>query len=150
MKRTAWLGAATAALFLAMPANAASIVYAAALDGTSESPPNASAGFGSAKVTVDFDLVTMRVEASFSGLTGATSAAHIHCCTTSPNTGTAGVATQTPTFAGFPSGVTSGIYDQTFDMTQTSSYGTAFLTAHGGTASAAFNTLVAGLNGART
>ena len=38
-----------------------------------------------------------------------------------------GVATQTPTFAGFPLGVTSGSFDNTFDMTLAASFNSAFL-----------------------
>lgn len=112
-------------------AHAAPFTFTAALSGPNESPPNASPGTGSA--TVIFDLVanTMRVEVSFSGLLGNTTASHIHCCTAVPFTGTAGVATTTPTFAGFPLGVTSGTYDQTFDMTLASSYNPAFVTAQG-------------------
>jgi hypothetical protein len=84
---------------------------------------------------VDIDPVahTMRVRADFTGLTGTTTASHIHAATTLPGTGTAGVATTTPTFAGFPLGVTSGSYDNTLDMTLASSYNPAYVTAHGGT-----------------
>ena len=70
---------------------------------------------------------------TFSGLTGNTTASHIHAPTAVPFTGNAGVATQTPTFVGFPLGVTSGTYDNTFDMTQASSYNPAYITANGGT-----------------
>jgi len=66
-------------------------------------------------------------------LLGNTTATHIHCCTANPLTGTAGVATTTPTFAGFPLGVTSGTYDNILDMTLASSYNPSFVTAHGGT-----------------
>jgi hypothetical protein len=58
----------------------------------------------------------------FSGLTGTTTASHIHACTAAPGTGTAGVATQTPSFTGFPLGVMSGTYDHTFDLTSPTSY----------------------------
>jgi hypothetical protein len=54
------------------------------------------------------------------------------------------VATTTPTFTGFPLGVTSGTYDQVFDMTQASSYNPAFVTAEGGLATAEA-ALVAGI-----
>src|SRR5205807_609669 len=64
-------------------------------------------------------------------------ASHIHAATASPGTGTAGVATTTPTFAGFPLGVTSGTYDNTLDLTQLSSYNPAYVTANGGTAASA-------------
>ena len=130
---------------VAMPAAAYEAVYTTSLNGPSEAPPNASPGIGMATITIDFDLVTMRVQESFSGLLGDVTAAHIHCCTAIPETGTAGVTTVTPTFTGFPSGVTAGTYDHTFDMTAASSYNPAFVTANGGNISGAFNTLVAGL-----
>jgi len=88
----------------------------------------------------------MRVEASFSGLTGNVTNAHIHCCTAAASTGTAGVATSTPTFTNFPSGVRSGTYDFTYDMTLAASYNSAFITANGGTVSTAMNALLAGLD----
>lgn len=74
--------------------------YAAPLLGSSEIPLNASPATGTVLVTVDFDLVTMRVESSFSGLLGTVSAAHIHCCG-HPGSNVA-VATQLPSFNGFP------------------------------------------------
>jgi hypothetical protein len=127
-------------LVLSFPAVAHEELYFTTLSGPAEAPPNASPGTGFARVTVDFDLMTMRVEASFSGLLGTTTASHIHCCTALPDEGTAGVATQTPTFSGFPLGVSSGTYDMTFDMTQASSYNASFITAQGDIATA-FNAL---------
>lgn len=120
------------------------VIYTATLSGAAEASPNNSAGVGTAKVTVDYDLSTMRVEAQFSGLTGTTTAAHIHCCTTDAGTGAVGVATPTPTFPGFPSGVTSGTYDSTFDLTQAASYNGAFVTANGSTNNA-MSALLTGL-----
>jgi hypothetical protein len=111
-------------------------VYNASLDGPSESPPNASPGTGFATVTVNLALHTLRVEVNFSGLIGTVSAAHIHAPTASPGTGTAGVATQTPTFSGFPSGVTSGAYDNTFDMTLASTWNPSYVSANGGSVAA--------------
>jgi len=73
----------------------------------------------------------MRVEVSFAGLTAPNTAAHIHAPLAIPFTGTAGVATTTPTFTGFPAG-TSGTYDFTYNMTLASSYNPAFVTAQGG------------------
>ena len=87
----------------------------------------------------------MHVHATFSGLQGTTTASHIHCCTTVPFTGTAIVATTVPTFPGFPLGMTSGTYDQTFDMSLASSYNPAFITANGGTVASANAVLLAGL-----
>jgi CHRD domain-containing protein/PEP-CTERM motif-containing protein len=91
---------------------------------------------------LDLDLFTLRIEADFSALIGTTTAAHIHATTLTPLTGTAGVATQTPSFEGFPLGVTSGIYDHTFDLTLASTYNPAFITANGGTISGASNALI--------
>jgi hypothetical protein len=82
---------------------------------------------------------------SFSGLTSGTMASHIHAATPTPLTGTAGVATTTPTFAGFPLGVTSGSYDNILDLTQTSSYNPAFITANGGTVAGAEAVLISSL-----
>ena len=82
---------------------------------------------------------------TFSGLLGTTTASHIHTPTPVPGIGTAGVATTTPSFAGFPLGVTSGSYTNTLDLTLSSSYNPAFVTANGGTAAAAEAALLAGL-----
>lgn len=136
----------TLALAAALPAVAHEVIYVADLTGPAEAPPNASPGTGMAKVTLDFDLVTMRVEASFAGLLGTTTASHIHCCTAVPGVGTAGVATPVPSFPGFPGGVTSGSYDHTFDMTDSASYNPAFITANGGTVGTAFAAFVTGLD----
>jgi hypothetical protein len=87
---------------------------------------------GTALVDIDDVAQTMRVRVTFSGLVGTTTASHIHAPTLVALTGTAGVATTTPYFAGFPIGVTSGSYDNTLDMTQASSYNPAYVTAHSG------------------
>ena len=84
----------------------------------------------------------MRVKTSFAGLQGTTTAAHIHVLT--PPSPTGGVATQVPTFTGFPLGVTSGAYDNLFDLTQLSSFNPAFVTSNGGTAASAEAALLAG------
>lgn len=125
--------------------NAHTVKYAFTFSGANESPPVASAGTGSALVTFDLDLVTMRVEAEFSGLTGTTTAAHIHCCDFNAS-GNAGVATMTPSFTGFPLGVTAGTMDETFDMALASSYRAGYLTAHGGSVANALNDLLANLD----
>src|SRR5262245_55196782 len=69
----------------------------------------------------------MHVQVTFSGLTAGTTASHIHAATPNPFTGAAGVVTTTPTFTGFPPGVTAGSYDRFFDMTLASSYNPTFL-----------------------
>ena len=122
--------------------SAATISYYAILNGASEAPPNASAGTGFALVTFDLALHTMEVNVTFSGLTGTTTASHIHCCTAVAGTGTVGVATVLPSFTGFPTNVTAGSYDHTFDLTLASSYNPAFITT---TVSAAEAALLAGV-----
>jgi hypothetical protein len=107
-----------------------------------------STGSGNATVTFDTDLFTMRVQATWSGTSGNSSAAHIHCCTLNPGVGNVGVATQLPSFLGFPLGVTGGTYDSTFDMNLAASWNPAFVTASGGLAGA-FNALVVGLTNDR-
>ena len=134
------LGAMTASI-----SRAAIINFDAILDGPSESPPTASPGTGFA--TVDFNTTTnmMHVHVTFSGLTAGTTASHIHSATPAPLVLNAGVATTTPTFAGFPLGVTSGVYDNTLDMTLASSYNPAFITANGGTPASAEAALLTGM-----
>ncbi len=141
---------AAAALFAAAPPAAAhEQIYKVVLTGGNEAPPNASAGIGVAIITFDLDLVTMQVQATFANLSGNVTAAHIHCCTTTPGAGTAGVATMTPTFVDFPQGNTFGSYDHTFDLTVASSYNAAFITANGGTVSTALTALLNGAEAGR-
>ncbi|MGD9633187.1 MAG: CHRD domain-containing protein [Pirellulales bacterium] len=120
--------------------------YRAFLSAANENPtipPADSVGVGTSLVTFDLDLLTMRVESSFSNLTGNTTASHIHCCADAPTN--IGVATQTPTFSGFPLGVKAGSMDQTFDMTLASSYNPAFVTANSGSISSSFQALYDGI-----
>ena len=137
MKRSVLVAAMSAVMLLVTPLSHASIIYLHAnLDGVSEVPSNASPATGFTQVTIDTVTHKMRLEVTFSGLLGTTTASHIHCCTTVPFAGTAGVATTTPTFLGFPSGVTSDTYDNTLDLTVASSYRAQFITDNGGTAGA--------------
>jgi len=116
-----------------VPAYATVFSYNVFLDGPSESPANASPGTGTASVIYNDTAHTLFIDMVFSGLLGTTTASHIHAATASPGTLTAGVATTTPTFAGFPLGVTSGSYSVTLDMTLASSYNPAYVSANGGT-----------------
>ena len=111
---------------------ASPLTFVTFLTGPSESPPNASPGTGVGMVIIDPTTHMMTVSVTFSGLLGNTTASHIHGPTAVPFTGIAGVTTTTPTFPGFPLGVTSGTYSMTFDMTLASSYNPAFITANGG------------------
>jgi hypothetical protein len=133
---------ALASLLAATPAAALTLVFEGPF--LPEGGPGAT-GTGDATVTFDTDLLTMRVEATWSGTSGTTTASHIHCCTVNQGVGNAGVATQLPSFSGFPLGVTGGTYDQLFDMNLASSWNPTYVTNNGGTTTSAFNALVAGL-----
>lgn len=124
-------------------AQAAPLVYTATLSGAAENPPNDSPGTGSATVAYDPALQTLRVSVDFSGLLSPTTVAHIHCCVEPP--GNAGPATPVPSFPGFPVGVTSGSYEQLFDLTLASSFNPAFVDLAGGTVAGAQAALAAGL-----
>src|SRR6476646_10235573 len=100
------LAAVVLALVLAQRASATVTVYQANMDGPSESPANNSPGTGFTQVTYDSVAHSLAVHVVFQGLSGNTTASHIHSATTVAFAGTAGVATTTPTFAGFPLGVT--------------------------------------------
>ena len=121
--------------------------WTATLNGANESPTNASPGTGSATLTLTGNVLT--INGTFTGLLGTTTAAHIHCCTAAALTGAAGVATTTPSFAGFPLGVTSGSFSLLLDLTQASSYNPAFVTAQGSIDNARA-ALLAGMNSGRT
>lgn len=131
---------------LSSVASAAPTVFTTVLSGANEVPPNASAGTGIAFVSLDGNVLFVTV--TFSGLTGNTTASHIHCC--SPPGVNAGVATAVPTFPGFPLGVTSGTYTNSFDLTLASSYNPAFITANGGTVAGAQAAFTAGLQAGLT
>jgi CHRD domain/PEP-CTERM motif len=144
MMRTAVLTLLTALALVATPAGHTSVIsFHLNLSGANENPANASPGTGTADIEFDTVLRTLSLDVTFADLVGTTTAAHIHCCT--PPTGNAGVATQVPSFIGFPMGVTSGAYLQVFDMTLASFYNPAFIAAHGGTVDGAFDFLVAGM-----
>ncbi|WP_332854824.1 CHRD domain-containing protein [Duganella sp. S19_KUP01_CR8] len=135
--------AATGLLLTVMTASAAS--YTTILTGPKESPPNSSTGTGAAVVTFDATSHFLEVAVAFGGLLGPTTAAHIHCCTATPGSGTAGIATETPTFGSFPLGVTSGAYFNTYDTSLVASWNPAFISSHGGTTAGAESAFAAAL-----
>ena len=120
-------------------------VFTATLSGGIEVPPNASPGTGT--ITVDLDVMahTMTIDVTFSGLLSPSTVAHIHCCTADPLSGTASPATHTPTFLGFPAGVTSGTYHHVFDTSDAATWNTGFINSHGGTTADAEAALLAGM-----
>ena len=85
----------------------------------------------------------MTVNVVFSDLTAGTTASHIHCCAVPPTN--AGVATTVRQLPDPPTGVTSGTYSHTLDMTDPASYNPAFVSTHGCTVTSAEAALLAGL-----
>ena len=146
MNVRAILGTCLLALAPVLPTSAAVMSFDTILSGAAENPANASPGTGIALVTIDDVAHTLEVEVWFAGLSANNTAAHIHCCVAAPNN--VGVATQTPTFIGFPSGQTAGTYFQTFDTLDASTYRAGFINnAPGdGTVATAEALLFAGLN----
>ena len=141
-----------AVLLLAQAASATPLTFTATLSGATESPPTGSPGTGHAIVVLDPVANTLHVDVTFSGLEAGTTASHIHCCLPSPEAPgvNVGVATTTPTFPGFPLGVTAGTYVHDFGLLDPGTYNPAFVTAEGGTILGARNALVAGIEAGET
>ena len=116
--------------------------YLGTFSGANEAPPNASPGTGS--VVLVLDGTQLGIHATFAGLTGVTTAAHIHCCTM-PGTN-AGVATQTPSFATFPVGVSAGEHVQVLDLELASSFNATFIANNTSSVEGARAALIAGLD----
>jgi hypothetical protein len=112
-----------ATLVGAGPAAAATLIYRATLSGAAEVPPNPSPGTGTANIDI-IDGITMNVSASFADLLGLSTVAHIHNAPTGAN---GPVMTATPTFPGFPAGVTAGTYGAMFDLTSAGTWNPNFL-----------------------
>lgn len=148
MKRIARAAAMAALFAMTLTGHAAIVTYQASLSGPNENPPVTSDGTGTVVVEYDSLAQTLRILAEWSGLTGPTTVAHIHCCVAPP--GTIGVAVTPGTLPDFPVGVTSGLYDYTIDLTSSASFTASFLTNFGGgTVAGAEAALVAGLDDRR-
>jgi hypothetical protein len=131
---------------LAPTASAAPMTFVATLS------PEVAGATGSGFVTVVFDADAdqLSIEANWSGLSGTTTVAHIHCCTAIPGTGTIGVAVTPGTLPGFPTAVMAGTYvSPVLDLSDAATYTAGFRnTFGGGTATGAEAALLAGiLNG---
>lgn len=138
--------ASLCALLAAGSAAAASTSYYATLTGAAEDTPNASSGMGGSVVTFDLAAHLLNIDVSFISLAGLSTAAHIHCCTATPSSGLAGVASETPSFGSFPTGVSGGMYSMMYDTSLASSWNPAFIAANGGTTAGAEAAFSAGLN----
>ena len=117
--------------------------YRATMSGPAEAPPNPSPGAGIATVIIDDEAFTMQFNVPFADLVGTTFAGHLHCCTPEPLIGTAGVATP---FEGFPTGVRSGLFTQTFNLNDAATYSPVFINNNGGTVTSARDALLTGIS----
>ena len=77
LKASVW-GVAALLASAAGLASAASLHFSAQLKGADEVPPNTTTGMGRVEATLDTDAKTFGYTASYSGLTGAATAAHFH------------------------------------------------------------------------
>jgi hypothetical protein len=143
MKLTSLLpaGALAAMALLAAPAQAHEHFYDVVLTGVGLS---GSAATGTALVTMDLDLITARFEVSFAGLQGAALGVQLHCCSATAGSGTAMGALAETNPAGFPSGVSAGSFDVTYDLTDGATYSASFITANGGMVVDGLNALING------
>ena len=103
------------AVSVAAPASAAPMSFFAFLNGANEAPTNASPGTGVTVVTIDPTAHTMRVAGQLQrphrpATPPHTSTSSTGLATPTRRTRSGPVATTTPTFTGFPTGVTSGVY----------------------------------------
>ncbi|WP_040787036.1 CHRD domain-containing protein [Massilia niastensis] len=151
MKRLALCLSTFLLLLGAIPAQAAILTYRTLLEGLNEEPPNESRGSGTATVIIDDVANTMSIGFSWAGLTSSTTAAHIHCCTTEPFTGTSIPATMVPSFPDFPTDNRfSGLYEASFDLLDPATYNPDFLTASGGSVAEAEAAFLAGIASGRS
>ncbi len=137
-----WLAAQAASFLVAASAFGVTITYQTTLNGANEFPVNPSTATGTATAIYDSTAHTLALSVTWNGLTGNATAAHIHCCVApfdaNPLAGIAIGAT------GFPAAA-SGTYNNTFDLTLTSTWNSSFLTANGGTPAGAEGALAANL-----
>jgi hypothetical protein len=133
------------ATVLALSATAVS-AHSTTFTGTFAAEAQGATGSGTLMLEYDDDGHTLLINATWAGLSGTASNAHIHCCTAAPNTGTAGVAlAQGGILPDFPLGASSGSYMKLIDLTQSNQYSASFLTASGGTAALAEARLISNL-----
>lgn len=114
--------------------------------------PEAVGATGSGTVLVEYqeEVHLLTISTTFSGLSGLTSVAHIHCCTVLPETGTVGVAVQAPTLTGFPVGVSAATYGpMNFDLSLDGVMSNPFIAANGGSKASAEAALIAALDTGR-
>ena len=124
MKTTVLGWLAVLAVISASYANATVINFGAQL------APEVLGATGSGTVLIAYDDVpnTLAITANWSGLSGTTLVAHIHCCTATAGVGTVGVAVTPGTLPGFPVGTSAGAYTVTIDLDDPSVFTAGFIT----------------------
>lgn len=111
--------------------------------------PEAAGASGSGQAWVVYDTLehTLNFIVDWTGLSGVTTVAHIHCCTTQPGAGTVGVAVTPGTLPGFPTGLSSGHYEASVDLDLPGSFTAGFINNFaGGNAGNAIAALLAGID----
>ncbi|OGA98707.1 MAG: hypothetical protein A3E25_20715 [Burkholderiales bacterium RIFCSPHIGHO2_12_FULL_69_20] len=127
------------AVLMAAPAQAQLTNF----QGTFAAEADGATGSGTLDMVYDPVGHTLNINATWAGLSGNTSNAHIHCCTASPNTGTASVAlAQAGLLPGFPLGIQSGSYSRLINLNQADQYNASFITGSGGTVAGAEERLI--------
>ena len=132
----------TCALAIALLAG---VAHAEVLRFSTTLAPEALGATGAGTATATFDDATnlYSFSATFAGLSGSTTQAHFHCCTTTPFTGNAGIAVDSPSLP-IPLGVSAGSFSAELDLDDATNFNPAFITLAGGT-SAAIALFVQGL-----
>ena len=103
-------------------------------------------GGGEITLTWDTDGHTLGINATFAGLSGNTTQAHIHCCiATPPNAGIALATQPANNLPSFPLGVQGATYTAVIDLTVASNYGPNFLLANSSNTATAELALMNGL-----
>ena len=135
---------AVAALLLAGSAHAGVINYFTTFE---TEGGGLRTGTGSATASFDDTTNVFTFFATFSGLSGVTTAAHFHCCTAvpfAPFPATAPVAVDSPSLP-IPMGVSAGSFGAALDLDDADNFSAGFITTSGGL-SQAISRFVAGLN----
>jgi outer membrane autotransporter protein len=141
MRRSTFVAAM--ALVGMLPPVAEAQIFKTQLTGGAEIPPVSTTGSGTAVVALNSTTHRMTIRSFWNGLVSNTAVAHIHCCVVQP--ANAGVATTIPSFVGFPTGVRSGTFNASYDMTLPGTWNPAFITANGGTPAGAEARFIAGM-----
>jgi hypothetical protein len=123
--------------------SAATIHYGAVLTGDAENSPVVTTGTGSVNITIDDVANTIHIQVVFSGLGSIVIGGNLHCCIAPGQT--ASLTALTPILPGFPTGVTSGGFDATFDLLDPATYNPMLVNVNGGSAEGARLALLTGL-----